>query len=196
VSGHRSGRPKPSAPAPDNEVPRRCYATVDESKRTNRPYTMVMAYVPPGEVTALRGALRRQLFKGQRSLHFTKERDATKRAVLALFVEHGVRAVVVEVPRHHTRETPRDVCIRHLARHAHAADVQALVFDRDESLVPRDRKVLFEELNRSDVGYTHRQRHEDELLWVADAIAWAYTKDATWRSMVNGLVVEVLRPVQ
>lgn len=175
-------------------VPARCYVTIDESKRSNQPYIMVAAYVPAGEIAGLRAALRGLLFKGQRSLHFTKERDSTRKAVLAALQEHAVRAVVVEALRQRSRETPRNICLRQIAHHARDSRAQVLLLDRDDSLVQQDRRVLYAELHQVDITYDHRQRHEDELLWAADAIAWAYSKDNGWRSQVRDIVIEVIGP--
>ena len=44
------------------------------------------------------------------------------------------------------------------------------------------------------LDYGHMRPSEEPLLWVADAVAWAYGVGQTWRRRVGG-IVEVVRRV-
>jgi hypothetical protein len=43
---------------------------------------------------------------------------------------------------------------------------------------------------RHAVRYDHMHRHEEPLLWAADAIAWAWQRAGDWRDRVRPLVVQ------
>jgi macrodomain Ter protein organizer (MatP/YcbG family) len=170
----------------------RCLVAVDESKRPNQPYTMVAAFIDPDQAAGLRKALRGQVRRGNRSLHFTKERDHTRKAVLATLVEFGVVADVVQAERRGKGPHPRAVCVRLIAERALAASAQFVVLDRDEDFEHHDKQVLFEVLRGAEVNYQHKARHEDELPWVADAIAWSFAKGGAWRATVAPLIRDTL----
>lgn len=170
----------------------RCLVAIDESKRPNQPYTMVAAFIPPGEVSALRAALRRKLRKGQRSLHFTKERDAVRKAVLAILAEHRVAAVVALAHKGASAEPPREICLRALSRVIREAKAASVRLDRDATQERRDRKIISREFDPAAIDYSFRSRHEDELLWVADALAWSFAKGDTWKATASALVGEII----
>jgi hypothetical protein len=170
----------------------RCLVAIDESKRPNQPYTMIAAFIPPGEVSALRGALRRELRKNQRSLHFTKESDQVRKAVLAVLAKHRVIAVVALAHKGASKVPPREVCLRELSRVIRKAKAASVRIDRDETQERRDRKIISRELDPAGIDYSFRSRHEDELLWVADALAWSFAKGGAWRATANTLIAEII----
>lgn len=69
-----------------------------------------------------------------------------------------------------------------------------LVIERDDSVVERDRQVLFAHLARHDedgcIRYRHVGRHEEPLMWIADAVAWSVARGGEWRRRVSGRVIE------
>lgn len=85
---------------------------------------------------------------------------------------------------------PREASIRALARQAVKLDAALIVLERDQTVERDDRRWLFEELNKTAVRYEHRDRHEDALLWAADAIAWCWQHGGPWKLRVAPLISE------
>lgn len=157
--------------------------------RKGRPYTMAASYVLPARQQSLRKALASMRRGHARTVHFAEDNDRVKHDVLHAMREHGILAVIIEAPRHRTREQPRELCLRAIARSALGNRARSLTFDRDESRVRRDNQVLYEELAKSDLRYEHRKSYEEPLLWAADALAWAWHRDKVWRAKVSDFVV-------
>lgn len=171
---------------PVGEPPRRAQVYVDESKA--RGFLLVGVFVAPHAVSRLRSALRALRRPGQRSIHFVSERDAVRNAVIRTLVELDVSALVISAPGRRTPQTPRELCVRALARTCIEKEASFLVLETDRTLVADDKRWLFEELHKTEVRYDHRERHEEPLLWAADAIAWAWNRDQAWRAKVRPLV--------
>jgi hypothetical protein len=168
-------------------VPRRAHAFIDESK--SRGYLMATAFVHPRHLQSLRHGLRQLRPRGRRSVHFNGARDELRHAVLDTLVAHDVTAVVVEATGRRGPQQ-REMCIRKLAQRCLAVEAGIVVLDLDESVVSKDRRWLYEELHKSEIRYDHMHRHEEPLLWAADAIAWAWQRAGDWRDRVRPLVVE------
>lgn len=173
------------------EPPRRAQVYVDESKAKG--FLLVGVFVASGAVSRLRSALRALRRPGQRSIHFVSERDAVRAAVVRTLVELDVCALIVSAPDRRTPQTPRELCVRTLARTCVETEASFLVLETDRTLVPDDKRWLFEELHKTDVRYDHRERHEEPLLWAADAIAWAWNRDQSWRAKVRPLVLHEIQ---
>ncbi|RPF22789.1 hypothetical protein [Myceligenerans xiligouense] len=162
-----------------------CQVFADETKA--KEFTIVAAFVPPHKVHVLRSAMRGHRMRGQRSIHFNSERDAVRRAVLRTLVEFGVTSAIFRGATRKGRN-PREACVRELARYSRQNGCRSLVLDLDESVVAQDRRWLHEELCKTDVRYDHLHRHEEPLLWVADAIAWCWQRGGQWRVDIESMI--------
>jgi hypothetical protein len=169
------------------EPPRRAHVYVDESKAKG--FLLVGVFVAPSAVSRLRSALRALRRPGQRSIHFVSERNTIRDAVVRTLIDMDISALIVMAPKRRTPQTPRELCVRTLARTCVEKEASFVVLETDRTLVPDDKRWLFEELHKSDVRYDHKERHEEPLLWAADAIAWAWNRDAAWRAKVRPLVI-------
>ncbi len=163
---------------------------VDESK--TKGYTMVAAIVARGDVAALRRDVRSLVLPGQRRIHFTKERDDRKRLVLSRFVDLGVQAHVLHCMAK-TEAESREACLAGLVALASAGGHDQIVIERDESIEGSDRRVLFREVAQlgltGTLAYAHESPHHEPLLWIADAVAWSFTKGGDWRRRIESIVV-------
>lgn len=76
-----------------------------------------------------------------------------------------------------------------------AADARRLVLERDDSLVVADRRVLEARVRAVGVDgrlrYDHLPPRSEPLLWAADAVAWCWVHQGSWRSAVQPLVGRV-----
>ncbi len=162
---------------------------VDESK--SKGYTMVAAVVVPGDAAALRQEIRKLIVSGRR-IHFTKESPQHKRKILSRLTELGVQAHVFHCDSKNDAIGRENCLIRlvaHAAEHAHTR----IVLERDESIDKTDRRILYREVNNRGLGnslsYELEQAQQEPLLWIADAIAWSYTKGGDWKRRAGALIV-------
>jgi len=164
---------------------------VDESK--NRAYLLVAAVVRDAEAAVTRRMMRGFVLPGQRRLHFTKESDSRRRAVLSELVAAGVRAKVFESAAR-SALTAREACLIDLVSFAGQGGHRRLMLERDESLEVRDRRVLFRELDaaglRDSVEYVFQAPRLEPLLWIPDAIAWSVARGGEWRRRVAPLLTD------
>lgn len=162
---------------------------VDESK--SKGYTMVAAVVVPGDQKMLRQQVRTLLLPGQRRLHFTTESDPRRREILSTLERLGIRAHVVHSD--FKREASgREACLQDLVAFAAREGHKRIVLERDASIEQADRKVLYAAVSarglRGAVTYAHETAHQEPLLWIADAIAWSYTKGGDWRRRIQPMI--------
>ena len=163
---------------------------IDESKQ--RGYHFVVAGVRVSDVRHERALMRQLLLKGQSHLHFTKESDGRRRTILRTLVEESsARCTVLTVPRGVHQIEARRACLQATVALGHELGASRLVFERDDSTLQADRRVLFPLLNRTEIEYDFAGKREEPLLWLADAIAWCYAAGGTWKRMSAPLVDEI-----
>jgi len=164
----------------------------DESK--TKGYTMVAALVAPGDVASLRRDVRSLVLPGQRRIHFTKEQPERKRLILSRLTAFGAQTHVFHCAAK-SQVRGRDVCLTGIVAHAAEHSHTKIVIERDESIEKSDRQILFREVRRHGLGdalsYTLEAPHLEPLLWVADAIAWSYTKGGEWKQRADPLIAGI-----
>jgi hypothetical protein len=73
--------------------------------------------------------------------------------------------------------------------------VLRLVLERDETMVGLDRRTLFAERSRYEMGsrltYAHEKASHEPLLCLPDAIGWAHLRGGEWRRRASALVAAV-----
>lgn len=161
---------------------------IDETNAST--FVVVAAAVPPDDVAALRRAMRSLLRPGQRCLHFTKESDPVRRSALDLITSSPVGVRVYRADRKASMPAAREACLRAVARDALVHRPQRIVIECDESVQASDERWLREELgprHSRDTEFHHLAKHEEPLLWVADAIAWCIQRGQPWTSLVADL---------
>lgn len=176
----------PGTEAWDTTRPYRVF--VDESEVGG--YSMTAVYVRPADVHRLRSELRGHLKPGQRSIHFTKERPEIRRAVLRAITTMPVRAEIYQV-ENRTRAS-RSTCLRAVAMANREGRCQQIVLDQNDSVLNMDRRVLGEVLGHGWGGtYDHLHDHSEPLLWLPDAVSWAWHRGGEWRRALEGLDITV-----
>lgn len=178
--------PIPRNPDADLPFARESHVFVDESKA--RSFLFAAVVVAPHVVHILRRDLRAARPKGRRDIHFNGARPDLRDEVVRILMRHEVSSVVFRAKSAKGRN-PREDCVRATARFAVSISAHSVVLDRDESLEARDRRWLFQELHKSGIRYDHLHRHEEPLLWAADAIAWCWQRGGAWKDKVRPLVV-------
>jgi hypothetical protein len=73
----------------------------------------------------------------------------------------------------------------------------SLVFDRDESVISKDEIWLKSELRKVDklvpIGFQHLSRHEEPILWVADALAWCDSRGGDWHKRIQSFILSEVK---
>lgn len=155
---------------------------VDESKF--RGFLMVAARCPSGDVTVNRKALRALLLPGQERLHFRNETDARRKQIIEVIAGFHLLVDVYQADRDTLANRRR--CLEVIVRDA-GDEVERLVIERDESTLIRDRATLHAACQRFghyDLRWELMVPKLDPLLWVPDAVAWAWVKAGLWRRSV------------
>ena len=169
---------------------------VDESKRNG--YLMAGVVVDASHAEIARRQLRALLLPGQERIHFKSENDSRRRQVLALSSEIAIAVAVATRPSEYGVRAARAGCLDALLGQVDRLEVARIVIEREDSLLEADRTLLFARL-RSTSGrgavcsYSWQRAHEEPLLWLADAQAWAHSKGGNWgRAAAAGLQVLAL----
>jgi hypothetical protein len=166
---------------------------IDESKA--RGYTVVAAIVLPSEVAPLRRSVDELRMRGQRRLHFAKESDQRRRAILSTLQAAQVHGIAYQA---HERDdlASRTLCLEAVVVDALRLGVTRIVLEQDDSIVSHDRQVLFTALRRAartDITYEHARAATEPLLALPDAIAWAIARGGDWRRRVNPMIDSLQR---
>ena len=141
----------------------------------------------------LRKILRSEVRNGQRAIHFSKEENSRRRQLLSLFERTGFQAYLFK------SEKPNDLdarfeCFEQLVQVAQIYGESRLVLERDDSVFKFDEKSLYRLIQESDakgkLGFEHLYRHEEPILWVADAIVWCANRGGEWRARSAGLLMK------
>lgn len=168
------------------------FAYVDESKRG--PYLMCAYVATSADKRAITRALR-ELATGGR-LHMKDESDGRKRLILKLLCELEISSSLYWSrikPQHQARA----LIIEHgIWPKVVKERVQAIVFEAEDGQDERDRQLLYR-LSRRDVvtaefKYGHNIPAQEPLLWIPDAIAWAYGEGGDWKRRVSPLIADAV----
>ena len=163
---------------------------VDESER--RDY-LLCAVLVRTDVGRVRRAVRAMCQPGQRRVHFAKEGPARRRAVLSALAELGVQARIYRNPSGVKRS--RELCLDALVGDIATAGAERLVIESRATMDHLDDRVIKAALRRIGTGeltFGHASAHEEPLLWVPDAIAWAVGRGGDWRRRAEPLLDKVV----
>ncbi|MFI5710805.1 hypothetical protein [Kribbella sp. NPDC051620] len=163
---------------------------VDETK--TRGLLMAAARCQAGEVAVQRKALRGLLLPGQERLHFRHESNARRKKILGVI--GGFHALVDLYHADGDMVAARRRCLRAIVRDSATAEL--LLIERDESTMDSDRQVIHAAIQRLgcfDLRWNLLVPKADPLLWIPDAVAWAWMHGGHWRQAVSDF--SQLRPL-
>jgi len=155
---------------------------VDETK--SRGFLMAAVRCPSGEVAVHRKALRAMLLPGQERLHFNHETDARRKQILQVIAGFHLLVDIYRTDRDTLAE--RTGCLEAIVRDVVGA-AERLVIEREESTFDHDRRTLHQAIFRHkcyDLSWALLAPKLDPLLWVADAVAWAWSRGGHWKNLV------------
>jgi len=165
---------------------------VDESKE--RGYYIAAAASARGDVAKIEQRLRKLRHSGRSSIHFNGEqnrRDMLLRECcqmdvrVTLYLMRGAKDIVA-----------RPALLRALVEDLVDARASSLVLERDESVEHADRRTIRDQLQRQQalgtIAYSHEQRSQRPLLWIADAVAWCHQAGGQWPTKAAPMVDKVI----
>lgn len=168
------------------------HAFVDESQRSR--YTICATIIRSSDLQAVRKTLLGMRLPRQARLHFVNESLQRRRFLLNAICGLPVRT------RLYTSAEKEPVA-RQRAMEALLVDLlaiggQRLVIERREaSQDDRERRLIATAVRRgaapTDLWYGHLQGRDEPLLWVSDAVAWAYGAGREWRHRAESLIDHV-----
>jgi len=166
-------------------------AFVDESIR-GQCYLMACVLVEARHLTEVprdRSASRR----GKR-LHFHQELDSMRRTALELIATMPVRVtVVVSTRRHGVSEFhARDPCLAEIVRQLQERSVPRLTVESRQDDRDDHQTILQNRRPEPSLTFDHRQGQSDPILWVADAVAWAFGAGNRWMPLVDRVIDDVI----
>lgn len=168
---------------------------IDET--TQKDYLVVCSVMPSGDVTHARKVMKTLLLPGQRSLHMKDERKgARQRQILEAIAELAPQVTIYRTkPKtfENGHTGARDACLRAAAADASRQGVTIMRLDRNDTYVKRDRRSIITGassagMKRVPFHYSHLSRTEEPLLWIPDAVGWAYARGSWQRACVLRLV--------
>ncbi len=171
------------------------HAFVDESQR-GRQYIICATIIDARLASAERTVLRGLRLRGQRRLHFGDESDQRRRQILSalagLRLENQIIATTDRAPT-----AAREKVLRELVQILTTREVTRLVLDSRQGQDHVDRSTIrraAHESGNSSLEYRHDQSAAEPLLWVPDAVAWAWGRGGDWRRRIGdlGLLAEIV----
>ncbi|MFF5174025.1 hypothetical protein ACFY3U_15465 [Micromonospora sp. NPDC000089] len=166
---------------------------VDETKE--RGFLLAAAAVEPEHLVVARQVVARLTLRGQRSIHFCKERDERRRQILTTMRSLTAEVVLYDGTAYRSQKDARDACLRALVEDAAKAGAERLVLELDDSRRSADARLLNAQLRLNGltggVRYDHLRAYEDCLLAVPDAVAWSWAKGGEWRATVRPMVRDI-----
>lgn len=170
------------------------HAFVDESSRRND-YLMCATTVSTTELAEVRRAMRRLPARGQRRIHFATESDSRRRSLLGELAQLGV-STTIYVAESKDQVAAREAILRQMVPELRNLGVRLLVLDSREGQDHRDRSTIRQTVGgdpRPEFRYDHQPSASEPLLWVPDAVAWAWGRGGEWRRLIeaSGLIAAV-----
>jgi hypothetical protein len=169
-------------------------AYVDETAR-GKQYGVAAVLVCSCRRRAVERSLRGAVRPGQRRLHFAKEGNTTRRALLSQIGAMEVSALYVSTQD--IEVAARSACLTQLVPKLAKIGVHELVIEQLDGAERRDNhdiRLALASLGAAAVGFTYRHAdpHHEPLLWIADAIAWSLGAGGDWARRVQ----PIMRPQQ
>ena len=172
------------------------HAFADESHRKGQ-YLMCATSVPTSKIQETRKALRRLRLRGQRRIHFTNESDSRRKSVLAALASlQASNSIYTVLSRDQT--AARKAILLKMVTDLRADGITRLVLDSRQVQDQKDRssiRALLDCHPDSAFEYSHQPSAHEPILWIPDAMAWAWGRGGEWRRRVErlGLINSVTR---
>ncbi len=163
-------------------------AFIDESIRRDR-YLICASVIDARNLTVTRQALRSLLSAGQRRIHFNSESDSRRRRFLSEIASLEVANIICSASGR-DQVGARAAALHEVVVHLRRCGVRRLVLETRQGQDHRDRAVIRQVVTPDSAtvfSYTHQTPRSEPLLWVPDAVAWAWGRGGAWRRRLREL---------
>lgn len=164
------------------------HAFVDESTRRTE-YMICAATLSTTDLAPSRAVLNGLRARGQRRIHFAGESDQRRRKILSAIAELNTETIVY-VASHRNQVQARAVILETMVPQLRERGVTRLLLDAREGQDHRDRAVIHTSVRSNpepEFRYQHQTSASEPLLWIPDAVAWAWGRGGDWRTRVENL---------
>lgn len=164
------------------------HAFIDESVRGSN-YCLCATLVPVSGLAGARSHMRSLLISGQRRLHFASESPRRRKALLQNIAKIPCQSTV-HVGVGGEQPDARATALKSLVTELVDRSVNRIILDSRRGQDHRDRSVIAKALGRDGemhIQYQHLASVEEPLLWIPDAVAWAWGRGPAWRSLLSDL---------
>ena len=161
---------------------------VDESARGSDYYVCAVITAAVNVRAARRMALSFRK-PGQKTVHFSKERNSRRNEIVNGYIRSGLVRGRVYFGKG-DQAAVRDRAMRQLAYDLAKLRTDRLIIESRSGRDVRDRQVLSDSLRSTDqhVTYEHCPASADAGLWIADAYAWCYSAGGRWRAYLSSVL--------
>jgi len=166
---------------------------VDESRR-GLDYMLAAVSVEARDLKSARSTMRKMLLPGERRLHFSKETIRRRRDLLDRIAREEFSVEVLSCRA--SQNVARSLLLGAVVSRSGASLSRLVIESRDIDDVQDIRclvRLRSTGLMGTDVIYDHVLPYEEPLLWVADAVAWAWGAGGDWRRRVEPIVTQTVR---
>jgi hypothetical protein len=171
------------------------HAFVDESTR-RLDYLICVATVSVQDLNSSRTTMQNLRARGQRRLHFAGESDLRRRKILSAIAELETETTIY-VASHRNQTRARGAILEAMVPQLRKRGVSRLLLDARQGQDQRDRATIYRTIGSDpdpEFSYTHQPSASEPLLWIPDAVAWAWGRGGYWRTRVEdlGLITEAV----
>jgi hypothetical protein len=176
-------------------MPRRFRPTdafVDESIRGPR-YLMGCVLVEAKALPEIRRELLSLVDAGKR-LHFHEELDSVRRSALETFAAYPLHVVMTLCFRTHgvSEFHARSGCLASIVERLQDRRVSRLTIESRQDDRDDRRTIARARQPEPHLVFDHRLGQREPLLWIADAVTWAYGAGGKWLPLVDSIIDEVV----
>ena len=165
------------------------HAFVDESIRGQN-YIICAAIIDAQDLFAAQQTMRSLLTPGQRRIHFNNERDSRRDQILKEIATINVGCIICTA-HDSSQDAARALALSDVVTRLLGRGVVHLVLETRQGQDHRDRVVIGETVARAGIKrrftYHHQAPVGEPMLWVPDAVAWAWGRDSVWQQLVKRL---------
>lgn len=164
------------------------HAFADESHRRGE-YLICAATIRGQDLASTRTELRKLRLRGQRRLHFADESDPRRKFILSALGDLDTSTGLF-VASFRDQARARKAILQRMVVELRRDGVGRLVLDAREGQDHRDRSAIHDVLGsrpEPEFEYLHQPSATEPLLWVPDAVAWAWGRGGHWRKRVEDL---------
>ena len=158
---------------------------------------MCAASVSASDLESTRRSLRKLRLRGQQRIHFASESDSRRKLILTALANLNVmNFVYVATGREQT--AARRAILQIMVPDLRSKGVALFVLDSRQGQDHKDRVTIHSLMGSNPEPafeyYHHRSAHEP-ILWIPDAVAWAWGRGGNWRRQVErlGLISSLTR---